>query len=38
MHGIGMFHWIDGRVYDGEYMNDIQHGYGVYTYMDKRQY
>jgi len=36
MHGLGVFIWADGRKYDGSYCNDVQHGYGVYTYLDRR--
>ena len=28
MHGKGIFRWVDGRVYDGEYLNDKKHGFG----------
>ena len=29
MHGRGLFKWPDGRMYDGEYMNDKKHGKGT---------
>lgn len=27
-HGRGRYEWYDGRVYEGEYQNDMKHGYG----------
>ena len=33
MHGQGIYKWADGRVYEGDYLNDKKHGYGVYTYV-----
>ena len=30
--------WADGRKYEGEYVNDKKHGYGIYTYPDGRSY
>ena len=38
MNGKGEFRWPDGRVYDGEYKNDIKHGDGVYIWPDGRMY
>ena len=31
MHGKGVYTWKDGRKYVGEYLNDLQNGFGVYT-------
>lgn len=32
MNGHGEYTWKDGRKYDGEYLNDKKHGFGVYTW------
>jgi len=34
MHGKGIYNWADGRKYDGEYENDLKHGYGIETNYD----
>lgn len=36
MHGKGVYTWKDGRVYDGEYVEDKKNGYGVYRWADGR--
>lgn len=28
MHGKGIFKWPDGRVYEGDYIEDKKHGFG----------
>lgn len=28
MEGQGVFTWVDGRKYEGEYLDDKKHGYG----------
>ena len=28
--------WKDGRVYEGPYKNDLQHGIGVFTTKNKK--
>ena len=33
MHGKGKITWVDGREYDGEYVDDKKHGYGVYKWF-----
>ena len=38
MHGKGKYTWPDGRIYDGEYVNDKKEGEGVYSWSDGRQY
>ena len=30
MEGKGVFTWLDGRRYTGEYLNDKKDGYGVF--------
>mmetsp|Transcript_144421 Transcript_144421/g.462753 ORF Transcript_144421/g.462753 Transcript_144421/m.462753 type:complete len:120 (+) Transcript_144421:191-550(+) len=34
----GRFDWPDGRVYVGEYVDDIKEGVGVLTWPDGQQY
>ena len=34
MNGKGIYKWIDGKMYEGEYINDKKHGYGVFTWQD----
>jgi hypothetical protein len=38
MHGKGKYTWPDGRIYDGDYVNDKKEGEGVYSWSDGRQY
>ena len=38
MHGRGKYTWPDGRVYEGDYLNDQRHGNGVFTWPDGRTY
>jgi len=37
MTGMGIMTWPDGRQYEGEFLNDKRHGYGVYKWSG-RQY
>ena len=30
MHGKGFFKWPDGRVYEGDYVNDKKTGFGIF--------
>ena len=30
MHNRGIYSWKDGRKYEGEYQQDLKHGFGVY--------
>ena len=32
MHGKGVYQWKDGRIYQGDYLNDKKHGFGIYTW------
>lgn len=32
MNGKGIFTWIDGRKYIGEYLEDKKHGYGIFEW------
>lgn len=38
MHGKGIYKWVDGRFYSGEYVNDKKHGKGAYRWADNRVY
>lgn len=38
MHGHGIFHWADGRTYEGQYNNDEKHGEGKFTWPNGRVY
>ena len=37
-NGKGIFKYSNGNVYEGEFKDDIFHGYGTYTYSDGRTY
>lgn len=30
MEGKGVFTWSDGRKYEGEYIDDKKHGFGIF--------
>lgn len=38
MDGYGIFTWVDGRKYEGQYKGDKKHGKGVFTWPDGRKY
>ena len=38
MEGKGIFTWLDGRRYEGEYKNDKKEGFGVFLFRDGRVY
>lgn len=38
MHGIGIYRYTDGIVYEGEYYKDTKMGYGYYKWTDNRVY
>lgn len=38
MHGRGVFTWLDGRIYNGEYFEDKKEGYGEFSWPDGRRY
>lgn len=38
MNGKGHLMYEDGRHYVGEFMNDLKHGFGVYSWTDGRRY
>jgi hypothetical protein len=33
-HGFGIYHWADGRIYEGNWYNGKQHGKGKYILQD----
>ncbi len=36
--GIGIYSWLDGRKYEGEWKNNNMEGIGIYTWNDGRKY
>jgi hypothetical protein len=38
MHGKGKLTWADGKIYEGEFVNDKREGHGVFTWKDNRKY
>jgi len=38
MHGLGKYHWNDGKEYKGQYLDDKKTGFGIYAWPDGRQY
>lgn len=38
MNGKGIFTWPDGRVFEGNYLNDKKHGPGKFIWPDGRMY
>lgn len=38
MHGKGSLRWVDGKVYEGLFVDDKRCGYGVFTWKDGRIY
>jgi hypothetical protein len=38
MNGRGTFKWPDGRVYKGDYVNDMKQGEGEMKWADGRKY
>ena len=34
-HGSGVYHYMNGSVYTGDFVNDIPYGYGEYEKNDK---
>ena len=38
MHGKGIFTWLDGRRYEGEYIEDKKSGFGIFLWPDGRKY
>ena len=38
MHGKGKFTGKNGETYEGEYLNGLKNGYGVFSWCDGRIY
>jgi len=38
MNGYGVLRWKDGKVYEGEFVNDKRDGKGNFVWADGRQY
>ena len=38
MSGKGVYTWPTGRVYDGDFKNDLRHGVGVLKFPDGQKY
>ena len=38
MHGNGVFKWSDGKIYDGQFVDDKRDGFGTMTYPDGKIY
>lgn len=36
--GKGAYTWLDGRKYEGDWLNNNMHGKGIYTWKDGRKY
>ncbi len=37
-HGFGIYRWIDGSVYEGEYSDDLRHGKGRFLWANGESY
>ena len=37
-HGSGIYRWLDGSTYDGEYANDLRHGTGRFLWVNGESY
>jgi hypothetical protein len=38
MHGSGKTTWVNGKLYQGDYVNDLKHGNGTFLWPDSRSY
>ena len=38
MNGHGIFKWADGRIYEGDWNNDLRHGEGEMKWPNGRKY
>ena len=38
MNGNGVYIWMDGRKYEGDYLKDKKHGFGIYTWADGKRF
>ena len=37
-HGSGIYRWIDGSIYEGDYLNDLRHGHGRFLWANGESY
>lgn len=37
-HGSGIYRWIDGSIYEGNYLNDLRHGHGRFLWANGESY
>ncbi|MDG1355444.1 MAG: hypothetical protein P8P90_04280, partial [Opitutales bacterium] len=37
-HGSGIYRWLDGSTYDGEYADDLRHGTGRFLWVNGESY
>ena len=38
MHGVGIFKWPDGKVYNGQYDRDQKSGFGILEWQNGKKY
>ena len=38
MHGQGKLTWADGKIYTGEFKENLRDGFGKFTFRDGREY
>jgi len=38
MHGRGLLQWADGKLYEGDFVNDKRQGNGIFKWKDGRVY
>ena len=38
MHGVGIYYYADGQIYEGQFELDKKTGYGFYRWKDNRKY
>ena len=38
MHGQGLYKWPNGRIYEGDFVNNFRHGHGEYKQPDGKKF
>lgn len=38
MEGYGVYDWVEGKKYEGQWLGGKMHGYGVFSFPDGRCY
>lgn len=38
MHGKGILKWLEGKEYEGDFVEDKRHGHGRFKWNDGREY